>query len=409
MAGDLTPKTAAAVFSEAKAMSDRDGGRLWGQRLYGPMLLVDRTRHFAIADVADPQGVLKPTGGVFAGELPQGFLTSNSAIDWEGLRWTTINWPLPDNAAPRRRLEAHELFHRIEPALGIAVMSPANAHLDTLKGRYWLFLELRALHVALLTRGVAQTQAIRDALGFRAVRLAAFAQGTAEEDTIEANEGLAEYTGVVASTDDAVAAQWQAVAGITGLPVSEGVSKSFAYATGPAWGVLLDRRVPGWRSKVSSAGFVAQLATAFPARPGWRADDRAIVYGGKALLARETERAARADAFAAGVRAKFLTGTALVIGLTDKVNYSFDPYDVTAIGDGWSYYTSLTVSDAWGKITITGGALFSPNRHELRIVPPPASALEGGPEHVATGDWTLDLLPGWEVSQAADHFAVVRK
>jgi hypothetical protein len=32
------------VFAEAQAASDKDGGRLWGERLYGKMLLSKRTR-----------------------------------------------------------------------------------------------------------------------------------------------------------------------------------------------------------------------------------------------------------------------------------------------------------------------------------------------------------------------------
>lgn len=395
-AEDLTPASAAAAFTEARAVSDQDGGRLWGKPLYGPMMLVDPRTHFAVANQADPQGLLKPVDGVFAGTLPTDFVSANTAVEWHGVRWTMIDWPLPEASARRHKLMAHELFHRIEPDLGIAVISPPNAHLDTRDGRYWLFLELRALQVALVERGPAQADAIRDALTFRARRLALFAAARTEEAALEANEGLAEYTGAMAANDDADSARWQAINGICGVSDTAGVSKSFAYATGPAWGMLLDRHVPGWRAKVASAGFVEQLAAVLPPQAESAAAARAVVYGGKALGVRESERAARAEAFAADVRTRLLNAPVLAIATTDAVNYGYDPYDVTAIGDGWFYYNNLTVSDTWGKLTVKGGVLFSPRRQQLRIVPPPT----GGPGHLETKDWALDLAPGWRVAPA---------
>ena len=43
----------------------------------------------------------------------------------------------------------HELFHRIQPDLGLMTISGNNAHLDTVEGRVWLRLEWRALARAL--------------------------------------------------------------------------------------------------------------------------------------------------------------------------------------------------------------------------------------------------------------------
>ena len=52
----------------------------------------------------------------------------------------------------RREFMLHELFHRIQPDLGLITLSGQNAHLDTVEGRVWLRLEWRALARALALR-----------------------------------------------------------------------------------------------------------------------------------------------------------------------------------------------------------------------------------------------------------------
>ncbi|MCZ2970966.1 hypothetical protein NYY93_28515, partial [Acinetobacter baumannii] len=81
---------------------------------------------------------------------PPDALVANTAIDWSGTRWTQLLWPLPQDDARRRTLLAHEMFHRLQPALPIARPAEGgNDHLDTLDGRYLLQLEWRALAAAL--------------------------------------------------------------------------------------------------------------------------------------------------------------------------------------------------------------------------------------------------------------------
>src|SRR3954470_11479062 len=66
----IDPADAAAVFETARTLSDRDGGRLWGRPLYGPMLLVDSATRFVAANQADATGSLAPAAGqpgVFVG------------------------------------------------------------------------------------------------------------------------------------------------------------------------------------------------------------------------------------------------------------------------------------------------------------------------------------------------------
>ena len=66
----IDTKLAGQYFEEARAICDRDSGRLWGVTLYGPMLFVDPGSRAIVASHADKDGLLRERGGVFVGRLP---------------------------------------------------------------------------------------------------------------------------------------------------------------------------------------------------------------------------------------------------------------------------------------------------------------------------------------------------
>src|SRR5215510_16313279 len=149
-------------FKEAATMCARDGGRLWGISLCGPMVFADaRTRTFATNQPP-------PTR-----ELPPTFGFANAPTEWGGSRWAAYVWDFTTsfgNAFSRGQLMLHELFHRIQPDLGLVTLSGKNAHLDTLEGRVWLRLEWRALARALDQSGEDRKHAVSDAVAFRLAR-----------------------------------------------------------------------------------------------------------------------------------------------------------------------------------------------------------------------------------------------
>jgi len=97
----------------------------------------------------------------------------------------------------------HELFHRIQSDLGLNIAAgPAragNEHLDTFEGRVWLRLEWRALARALAQSGENRKRALSDAAAFRLMRRSQFANAAENERVEEIREGLAQYTGTVAT------------------------------------------------------------------------------------------------------------------------------------------------------------------------------------------------------------------
>src|SRR5690606_22457279 len=129
------PDLASTLFARAEAICRRDDGAMWGVSLCGPVLLVDHTDRRVLASAPDAEGRLEKAGDGYAGTLPADVVVANTATDWAGVRWTQlVSTLLPDAADQRSVLLAHEMFHRVQPSLGLARDEADNGHLDTLEG-----------------------------------------------------------------------------------------------------------------------------------------------------------------------------------------------------------------------------------------------------------------------------------
>jgi hypothetical protein len=238
---------------------------LWGVNLWGRIVLVDTRTLASIATERDPDGKFEPRGGFFFGTLPDRYTPSNTSIDWGGERWAMIMLPLPSSRFIRIRLLAHESFHRIQKQLNLEVIEPDNKHMDTEQGRLWLRMELRALARALRTTGAESRSAAEDAMAFRATRQKLFPNAKSQEAALEIQEGLAEYTGTVMALRDSGETIDRVARATEDWEDQSSFTRSFAYATGPALGLLLDRL-----EKVCHARFgprrVAQRRSRHPCR-----------------------------------------------------------------------------------------------------------------------------------------------
>jgi hypothetical protein len=143
-------------FREAQTACQRDGGRLWGMPICGPILFVDPVTRTVVANQSDLQGLLTKRDEVFVGRLPDRQPIANARINWAAVKWAMIVWSfLTDDKFQRVKLMIHESFHRIQNELGFPVSGANNDHLDSRDGRIWLQLEWRALRQALLSKGAA--------------------------------------------------------------------------------------------------------------------------------------------------------------------------------------------------------------------------------------------------------------
>lgn len=398
----IPPAKAREAFEQARRQSEADAARLWGRPLYGPMLLVDPETRFILANQPDREHRLTESQGIFVGTLPEQESVANTAYRWAGVTWTMLMWALPTNRYARGRLLMHESFHRIQEDLGLPRSNPPNSHLDTQEGRTWLRLEWRALAEALIRRGDRRRSAIRAALIFRAYRRSLFTQAAEQERALELNEGLAEYTGYkLCGWPEEILADRAAIR----LEQDErgtNFVRSFAYASGPGWALLLDDAAVGWRKRLNRqsdlAGILAAaLGIRVPADVEAEARRCATEYDGAIVMAEEVARAEVQRQAIARHRARFLDGPVLILPLGESLSYTFNPQTAEALGELGTVYLTARVTDEWGVLNVTQGVLMSRDRggrmSEARV---PAPAAPAG--RTLNGDgWTLALMEGWKV------------
>jgi hypothetical protein len=388
-------------FREAQALCERDGGRLWGVSTCGPMVIADRRTQTIATSQPAPEGARPGLLGIV-----------NAPIQWGGATWAAYVWDDVVNRTPRERNELllHELFHGVQPRLGHGALGApglATEHLDAADGRYWLRLEWRALARALRESGNERNLAVRDALAFRQTRRTLYPASAADERAQEITEGLAAYTGTVLAAPSPADAIASAVDLLANAEAEESFVRTFAYKTGPAYGLLLDAASPGWTHRVRGTDDLgALLMGALAVQPATDATASATRYGGADLRASEQQRAQQRQERLAELRRRFVDGPVLRIpgggsGMSDSRGAVVIP------GVGTVYFGPFRASGGWGTLEAEKGALVATDGSSRRV-PAPVRRDDG----TFAGDgWTFKAAAGWVVREGARRgdYEVVRQ
>ena len=395
-AAQVDPQQAETYFREAATLCQRDGGRLWGISLCGPMVFADaRTRTLATNQP-------RP-----ADDWPRVLGSTNAPIEWGGSRWVAYMWDFTTTLpTPRARREflLHELFHRIQPDLGLMTLSGQNAHLDTFEGRIWLQLEWRALSRALAQSGEDRKRTLGDAAAFRLKRRSQFADAAENERVEEIREGLAQYTGIVTTADshaDAVAST------IEHLAAAEGHETFLqqAYATGTAYGVLLDDASVDWRRSVhSDTDLGRMLMEALEIRPTADVVEASARYGGVEIRSAEQAREEQRRARLLELRNRFVDGPVLVV--PSGGGTTFNAVGATPIpGVGTVFVLPYSTKGEWGTLEATKGVLIREDGKRVLAGP---IRIEG--TTIRGKGWTVVVALGWSVRAGprSDDYQIIR-
>jgi hypothetical protein len=301
----------------------------------------------------------------------------------------------------------HGLFHRIQPELGLTTNDGFNEHLDTLEGRVWIQLEWRALRRAVESSGSDRAEAIADALAFRRERRRLFPGAADNERRDEIREGLATYTGVAVwanSPADAARAAAAALAGGESQPAFVG---NFEAHSGPAYGVLLDDLLPGWRRQVRSTSDLGDmLASAINRSATTDVAVAAARYDAATLRTAEEARDRAQQVRVAELRRRFVDGPVLTMPGTGS-GTSNTTGSVGIEGVGTVLFGNFTLTAQWGRLTADGGVLRAVGGATVSV--PVTGPLEGT---TLRGDgWSATLNSGWVVRPAArpGSFTIVRE
>jgi hypothetical protein len=398
-AAQVDQQRAQEFFKGVQAVCEREGKRLWGMSMCGPMVIADlRTQTIATSQPA-PEG-----------PRPRLLGLGNAPIEWGGVTWAAYMWDTLVNAPPlhAREILLHELFHGIvQEKLGLAASELLNEHLDVMDGRYWLRLECRALARALRESGAQRNTAVRDALAFRQARRMLYKGSAENERALEVNEGVASYTGVAAAAESAAGAVTRAIDILTACEGDHSFVRTFAYWTGPAYGLLLDGLSPGWRQRIRNTDdFGALLAGALTLQPAADATASAGRYGGAEVRASEQQREQQRQQRLAELRQQFVDGPVLL--MPGGGGTQFNSIGAVSIpGVGTVYFGPYNASGEWGTLSAEKGVLIASDGRSRRV-----SAPVRRDDGTFTGDgWTFKVAAGWVVREGARRgdYEVVRQ
>jgi hypothetical protein len=394
----IDQQRAQEFFKEARTLCERDGGRLWGVSICTPMVIGDaRTQTFATSQ-PPPEAPRPKLIGIVNGPVQWGDTT------WAAVTWDTIaNWP----ARTRGEVFLHESFHIIQMKLGLGVGRDESEHLDLVDGRYWLRLEWRALARALKESGELRSAAVRDALAFRQARHKRYPDKVESERSLDINEGLASYTQTVLAAPSEADAIARGLELLAGAEDGESFVRTFAYNSGPAYGLLLDAASPGWPRKVRVSDDVAVLLMrALGVQPASDPAAAAARYGGAELRAVEEKRDQQRQAQIAELRQRFVDGPVFVMpgggsGMSDSRGAVVIP-DV-----GTVFFHTYRQSGDWGTLEADKGVLLSSDGRWRRLPAP----VPGDGATISGDGWTFKAGAGWVIREGArkGDYEVVRK
>ena len=405
-------QSAKSYFLELDSLCLADNGDLWGMNLYGATMFVFPDSRLIIANQADKVGKLVENEGVFVGKLPDNVNVANTSVQWNGTNWTMLNWEnIPaDDKYSRAKLLIHESWHRNQEDIGIKPVMTENTHLDELQGSVLIKLEFLALSQALISENNDKTTHLTNALNIRAHRQLLFPRNN--ENRFELHEGMAEYTGYRLCGIDRNFLPKVISRQLQFSLEKDGLANSFAYLTGPAYGVLFDEYKGGWIDEVKNGKSLPEIGSQMISQKP--ATDTAVLreyvsklmklYGADSLIANESRKYAFQQQLTKAYEHKFLKSDVLIIR-NDHLQFGFNPQEkLIPLGNGVVYKT-MRLTGEWGIAEVADG-IFRANDWQFFMLPAPAGHFTGT---ITEPGYTLLLNDGWEVAKVKDGKYTLRK
>jgi len=374
-------------------ISNSDEGELWGIKLDGPLLIVDPETRDVWSSQADGAGLFKKLTNHegWVGVLPDEVLVANTTVSWEGIGWVMLQGPLPENNTDLSVLVAHEAWHRIENQLSLPITTPFCAHLDKYKPRILMRLEMRALSSALSSKGSDRLLAVNDALSFRKKRLDLTPEERLNERLFDRCEGLANYTGVkLGNKENPIG---YTISLLKRFEYLKSFTRTYAYATGPAYGLLLDDYMPNWRSVIQHCDDAPAdiLAKSVGEALDFDYDVRAEVYNVTEILKEENQRVDDNKETLAKMVFAYTQGARLELPI-DCIKIQFNPQGVHSLDSIGTVYDTIVIKDTWGELKASKGALIDLDFKHVYVIDPSEDCLSGP-------GWNLSLKPNYKIEK----------
>lgn len=404
----FTPQKALQYFKDIKEICDRDNGTLWGKNLHGPLLFIDRASRRMVSNMPDKEGLLKGNDGVFTGIYPKELLVSNAPVSYGGTLFAMTPLPVEENDFRIKTQAIHSLFHRFQRMAGTSSFGYNTNNMDEKEARLWIKLEWKALRKALTTEGEEQQLAIRDALIFRGSNRELYQKYAKDENLFENYEGLATFTYTLLCTQSPDEYKARIFENLDRVYQMQSYSRSYGFIHGALYASLLyDKGFDFSKIKTNEIDLGNSVKKLYkielPLICRDVAGSLAMNYNVAEIKNEEDQRLADLQE-SIHEQISIFTEKPVVFVELESPYFDFEPEDINSLDTLGTLYTSIRVSDNWGKLTVNkGGCLISNNFKFLRIT---AKDFKANHKHISGQDWVLILSNDYELVAVNQNYFI---
>jgi hypothetical protein len=404
----FTPDKALHYFKGIQEICDQDNGSLWGKNLYGPIMFVDRRTRRIVANIPDKEGLLKGKDGVFTGVYSKDLLISNTPVNFGGTLFAMAPLPPEEDDFRIKTQAVHSLFHRFQKIAGTSSIGYNTNNMDEKEARIWIKLEWKALRKALTSEGEEQKLAIRDALIFRGANRELYRKYARDENLFENYEGLATFTYTLLCTQSPDEYKARIFEDLDRIYSMQSYSRSYGFIHGALYASLLKNKGFDFSkiktNEIDLGNSVRELYNIeLPSVCRDVAGSLALNYNIDQINKEEEQRLADLQE-SIHKQISIFTEKPVVFVELESPYFDFEPENIHSLDTLGTLYTSIRVSDNWGKLTVNkGGCLVSNNFKYLRI---PAKGFKADQEHISGEDWVLILNNDYELVAVNQNYFI---
>lgn len=383
-------------------MCAADGGELWGENLWGPVLLVRDSDKITFTNEPALLPVSQKMDALYCGILDSDIVVAGSAIRFKGSEVAVVPmFELSDSAMVE--VFVHELFHRFQnQQYNMSEVVYDNAHVDTKMGRTLVLCELLELSKALSSNVLGRKPHIERALAFRKWRWALFPDKITDECRFEFQEGLALYTQYRICFQDSLKVAQQLCQEVERLLSSPNLSRQYGYNMGAMYACLNDLE-PSWRQDASPSMNLSEIAGKLYGIDFSNLEDTTALKQSDSYL-RVMQGVDKHQLVRQKVLDKVtesLQSKSVIYLRTDSYQIGFNPSRVMGLDTLGNYFTVIELKGDFGTIYSEYGCLIS-NQPILVL---PSSDIKK--LRKKSPEFSIELNKGWRLQRCEEGYEIV--
>ncbi len=404
----MTNQKAAEYFNKIDSICKNEKASLWGEDIYGPLMMVDPDTRQIYANFQDDEGLLKPRDGIFVGIYPKEKVIRDFAVVFGGTLTGMAQLRSTENEYEIISRSVHALFHCLQIRKGIDTPEFHASHLNEKTARLWVKMEWRALQRAVRTSGDTRTQAIRDALVFRSARREMYPRFVTEENNFENYEGTTTFTYIYLCSSNYKEYLNRLLNYYDRIYDTRSYPNSWGFINGALYSHLLfesgfDFKTINSREVDLGEIIREKYKIGLPEISRDIAGSLAFNYDIDLINEEEHSRELRLREDLRKTVSKYIDRPVVYLEL-ESPNFSFEPGDMTPVDTLGTIYNTLRVSDNWGKIVVDeGGCLVSPGLEFIRV---PAKNINTDKNHISGDGWQIILNDSWELAKYDENYII---